>query len=684
MRAPLEWLCEFLGESIEAELLAEKLTLSGLEVEAIDETEGGPVLDVAITPNRADCLSIRGLANECAAILGLKSTPRRQTPVRSRAGDAQVTVRERELCTRYCGQLMEQVVVAESPQWMQRRLTACGIRSINNVVDATNYVLLELGQPLHAFDYDRLSGGQIIVRRAKINEKLLTLDGKERQLAREDLVITDRERVVALAGVMGGQESEVHESTKRLFLESAYFDPASIRRTSRRLGLQTESSYRFERGVDWYQVGLALERLQQVLIEIAGARPEGKTTDVISERPKTVKIKFAPARVEKILGRRFRQGELTAPLKRIGCTVKKRSAQQLEVDIPASRRDLEEEVDLIEEIARLNGYEAVPEEAPRRPIRKPLESAGHRLQQRIKTHLASLGFNETIHYSFCSEEDLTRLGSSWQSHAVKLANPLSQEAAYLRPSLIPSLLNTVQYHHYRQMTNLRFFELRSTFMERGGSLVERVKLAGVLSGAAQPLHWSRREEPVNFYEAKGIVESLAARLGLHKMQWEAVPDKDPHETIFHPGHSTVLRSHEQDLGVVGRLHPELEAAYELKGELCLFELDWPLLVELSAGTPVFKAYSVYPRIERDLALVVDEGVRAQELIDVIRAQGAGLIREVRIFDLYRGPQVPEGKKSLAIAYQIGREDRTLQEAEVQVLQDKIVAELKKKLQVGIR
>lgn len=684
MKAPLEWLSEYLGVSLAAEDLAEKLTLSGLEVEEIAQSEDGAVFDVAITPNRADCLSIRGLAQECAAVLGLSVKRKQKKNIRASTGPAQVTIREPELCSRYCGQLMTDVVVGASPQWMQRRLAACGIRTINNVVDATNYVLMELGQPLHAFDYDRLGGGQIIVRRAKVNESLVTLDGKERRLVREDLVITDRERVIALAGIMGGEDSEVRDATHSLFLESAYFEPASIRRTSRRLGLQTESSYRFERGVDWNQIGSALDRLKAILMDIAAAKPKGRLTDVIGIRPKTVRIAMSPERVGKILGVRLKQSDLTSPLKRIGCTVKKRSPRQLDVDVPAHRGDLTEEVDLIEEIARLNGYEGVPAAAPLRPVRKPLEPFTRNLQNKIKIHLASLGFSETIHFSFCSKADLEHLGSQWQEHAVALTNPLSQDGAYLRPSLLPSLLSTAQYHHHRQMTNLRLFELRSTFLQRGGSLVERVKLAGILSGLSQPIHWSRPEKAVDFFETKGVVTSLLAQLGLNDIHWTPLNDSTYYTEVLHPGRSAVPKLAGQDLGVVGQIHPELEAAYGLKGELGLFELDWPLLLELIPLAADFKPYSVYPIIERDLALVVEERVQSQDLIDVILEEGGGLIQGVRIFDVYRGSQVPEGKKSLGIAYQIGREDRTLQEAEVQVLQDKIVAKLKKKLQVAIR
>jgi phenylalanyl-tRNA synthetase beta chain len=681
MRVTVEWLEEFFASKMEAEWLASKLTMAGLEVEAIEESAIGPVLEIGITPNRGDCLSVIGLAHEISAITGRRLRQiKSPKPTRS-SGEASVQIKAPKLCTRYCGQLMENVSIGPAPEWMRKRLEACGIRSINNVVDVTNYVMLETGQPLHAFDLDRLEGGGIQVRRARPKENLVTLDGKERQLNNDDLVIADKSGPVALAGVMGGLNSEIHDGTKRLFLESACFDPGCVRRTSKRLGLQSESSYRFERGIDWFRIRFAIEHMALLLQEVAGASPIGKVTDVFLKQPTQTRIMLDPDKVSGLLGGRWSLRDIEMPLKRLGCNIKKNSVKKWQVKVPERRHDLNESVDLIEEVARLQGYDRVEAEVPSRPVQVASAPRTSMLETLVKQHLVHLGFSELIHFSFCNAN---QLDDKWVSMAPELANPLSQETGHLRPTLLISLLDAVRYHQSRQMMNLRLFELRSVFRKRGSSIEERKMLSGLLSGEGQPSHWSRKQTTSDFYEAKGVIEGILSVFGSHEFAWNEVAEDSPYAGFFLPSRSAELVDSERTIGVIGELHPEKESAWNLKGPIFVFELDWESLLSIEHLTPRYKAISNVPWVERDLAVVVDESVRAEEVINIVKEVNEEMIRNILIFDVYRGGQVPSGKKSLAFTFQIGHSDRTLTDNEVNVLQEKIVKSLKNQLQVTIR
>lgn len=686
MKVTLDWLEEYLGRKLDGDQLADQLTMAGLEVEAVDRVGKLTVLEIAITPNRGDCLSVLGLAMEISAITDQKISkviPVQQKP-RSEQGAATVRVTADKLCTRYCGQLMEGIKIGSSPDWMQQRLEACGIRAINNVVDVTNYVMLETGQPLHAFDHDRLASGGVEVRMARKGEDFTTLDGKERKLLEEDLVIADSDGPVALAGVMGGVNCEVQDSTERLFLESAYFDALSVRRTSKRLGLQSESSYRFERGIDWYRVRTALDRMIDLLSECAGARPIGKTTDVFGKAPSAIQIPLDLERVVKVLGGSWKDHDVEKPLKRLGCSVKKKSKQQWEVSVPSHRSDLQRPVDLIEEVARLRGYETIPAEAPPRPLRVSWPTGLQRCEEQVKQTLQVIGFSECIHYSFCSISELEKLGSHWSVIAPALANPLSQETGHLRPTLLSSLLSSAYYHQNRRLLSLRLFELRKVFQKNDSNVRELTMLSGLMGGEAQPSHWSRKTVPVDFYEAKGVVEAIIEALGLDPLTWSPLVASSPYSEVLHPSRSAGLQLGGVSVGVVGELHPERESVLGLQGPIFLFELDWTLLASKPTSHAIYQSIPSVPWVERDLAVVVDEGVPASDVESLIKVQDEELVRNVMIFDVYRGKQIPDGKKSLAFRYYVGHPNRTLTDEEVDVIQEKIVKTLKKKLQASIR
>jgi phenylalanyl-tRNA synthetase beta chain len=686
MKVPLKWLAEASGHHLKDKELSDLLTFAGLEVEGLTDGLDGKVLELALTPNRGDCLSINGLVREINALLNIKSFVSHQNSSRQTVnkGVAKVSIEQTSACWRYCGWRIADVKVAASPAWMQKRLQDCGVRPINTIVDATNYVMLETGQPLHAFDSDLLRGDGICVRFARRGETLITLDGEERKLLCDDLVIADTSGAIALAGVMGGTSTAIHEKTKSLFLESAYFDASLVRRTSRRLGLQTESSYRFERGVDWFGVNAAMKKLADLIVEISGGQIQGAMTDVIKHRPKSVVIPLTPERVNALLGSSWKRSEISALLKRIGCRVKKGIKNQWSVTVPCYRHDLHEDVDLIEELARLKGYESINSQLPSPQMHRVSLTPTRQWRRRVCSHLASLGFSETIHFSFSNQADLQRLGSHCFNEAPQLANPLSQEMGYLRPNLFMALLNLAQRQHFRQISDLRLFELRNVFKKKARGVQESLRLCALLSGRSQPIHWSRSGALIDFYEAKGVFESVLELMSDQVFYWEPLPHDHEYATLLNPGVAALCRVGKHVIGVCGDLHPHLFQELDLKAATCLFEIDWSLLLGLRRADTRYQKISQYPASERDLAILVDEKVGYAQIEALIKEECQESLQTIEIFDIYRGKPVPAGKKSVAFRVMLREKDRTLTDEEVQEIHHKLVNSLKKDLQAEIR
>lgn len=686
MKVSFEWLGSLVPISLSPQELAERLTLSGLQVEACEGNDSSAVLTIAITPNRGDCLSMLGLAREIAALTDTAwhhPYPVEWFEAKQAGGEAKVEIIAKEQCRRYCCQIVADVEVGPSPEWVVRRLEAMGIRSINNVVDATNYVMLESGQPLHAFDADLLTGDTLMVRLAKKGESLITLDGKERRLNPADLVIADTKRAVALAGVMGGHESEVSSKTKRLFLESAWFEPASVRKTSKRFGLSTESSYRFERQVDWYQVRAALSHLIEILQEHAAARPLGTMTDTFVEVPLQRTIALDQQHVQRLSGMQWSPDVIENSLTPLGFALHPTGSGAWSVTVPSYRPDIVESVDLIEELVRLRGFDDVTPRLPQNHLGQIPHNPKQQLRHRLKTHLASLGFNEVLQYSFCPAADVHWLGESWSKELLHLANPLSQGAAVLRPTLLPSLLRTAHYHEHRQMEELRFFELRPVFRLDAGKLKEEWHLAGLLAGPARPGHWSLPKRPIDFYETKGVVEVLLDDLVLGPVRWEELGE-GAYAKLLHPGISAALHASQGPIGVLGALHPAAAEYFGLEGVHFLFELGGAALQWAGRPEQTFRPYSLYPHVHRDLAIVVSEAIPAEAARALIRAADPQVIQGVELFDVYRGAQVPAGMKSLAFRIRCAAVGKTLIDKEVDKLYDKIIESLKKQLQATPR
>ncbi len=678
MKLPLTWLKEWVAVKGGADEIAHKLTFAGLEVEGIASVEGETVLEVNVTPNRGDCLSVRGLAREIAVLYGAPlKTPWKAAALKPSPKSAVgVTISRPKSCPRYALAVIDEVRVGPSPAWLVRRLAQTGVRSVNNVVDVTNYVLMELGQPLHAFDRSKLRGGKIVVRGAKAGEVLKTLDGIDRKLDTGDLVIADADGPVALAGVMGGAGSEVDSGTSSIALESAFFDPAVVRPAARRLGIQSESSYRFERGVDPEGIFQALGRAVSLILEIAG----GKTVsavDLYREKKKPSAIRFHPSEVADTLGGVWKESEVRSTLQGLGFSVKAGAKGEWRVTAASHRHDVSRSVDLVEEVARVRGLERVEEKFP---VLRAAPGGGKDFspERRVRTLLEHSGFWETVHYSFTSPETSALLG---EAPTAALANPLGCENSVLRASLLPSLLTTAAYHVRHQMETFRAFELRTAFLPSdsgdSGRPEERRRLAGVLMGGRLLSHWSEGVRETDFYDLKGIVERI---LGLFGLSGAFEKGSAP---FLHPGQQARVTAGGRTLGVLGELHPDVLGRLDFKKPVFVFDFDWRSLLEAERTERRYRDFPRTPVVERDLAVVVGEGTEAGALADFIRRQDV-VIADARVFDLYRGGQIAAGKKSLAFSIRMSRADRTLTEGEVNEVIARIVEGLKGDFHAEIR
>jgi phenylalanyl-tRNA synthetase beta chain len=691
MKVPYSWLKDHVDLRISPKRLTECLTMAGLEVESMIDHDGDPILEINVTPNRGDCLSVIGVAREISALTGQtlkKPAPKtRQKPAKPEKTQdfpLQVTVKNSRLVPRYMAQVIADVKIGPSPSWLVRRLEMVGLRSVNNVVDATNYVLFEYGQPLHAFDYDQLTSHALVTRPAKRDEVLKILDGGSHKLLNHDIVIADTKKAVALGGIMGGGNSEVTAKTRHLVVESASFDPSTVRKTSKRLGVSSESSYRFERGVDIEGVKKALERVSLLICELTGGRLIRQPYDIYPKKGKPVDIIFAPAQVNTLMGTSWTEVSMKKSLKNLGFKVRPQSKARWKVTAPTYRPDVNREVDLIEEVARVQGFETIPTTEPREmtPRESRSELREFELRNQVQDMLAANGFFEAIHFSFCSRQDLETLNPQWLETAVPIQNPLAEEQGCLRPSLLPSLLRTAAHHQNRQIESLRLFELRPTFIKSDKGFRETMKLGGVLSGLRPSSHWETGRTAVDFYDVKGAVEKVAQLLTIPNRTWQSI--KPTQHSFLHPGKSCVLYSGDQELGYLGALHPGTMEGFGLKQEVYLFELHWPALMKARKDDKKFAEISKFPYILRDLALLADERVSGDQIEQAIRQVGSDLVQDVSVFDLYRGKSIDAGKKSLGYSLKFGSSARTLTEEEVNQVYDSIVNKLNQELQITIR
>jgi phenylalanyl-tRNA synthetase beta chain len=644
------------------------------------------VLEVNVTPNRPDALSHLGIARELGTLLGKPvKLPAPKLSESSKPASEAIAIRIEDptRCVRYGARVIEGVKVGPSPAWMQQRLKACGVRAINNLVDVGNYVMLEWGQPLHAFDLDRIGGAQINVRTAKAGEKITTLDGKERVLSPEDLLISDRESALVIAGVMGGASSEVTEKTTRVLLEAATFQPMTVRRSAKRHALHTESSHRFERGADVSNIPAVLDRAAALIAELGGGQVRAGRVDAYPKAISPRQVKLRPARVGELLGVAVPEAESKRILEALG--FKQLSAQSWEV--PLARVDVGGEEDLIEEIARIRGYDAIPLALPPGLGKLAPEPASAIAEKRIRNALAGAGLDEAVNYSFIAPAELAAFGA--EGAAISVTNPLSAEQSVMRTSLLPSLVLNVVRSARHQAQGVRFYELARTYRpdpEGGGPkhrpvAIERLEVAGVLWGLREGVRtWTTKEAAVDFYDAKSAVESLLAVLHIENTRWQ--PLESP---WYHPrAAATVLDAAGKPLGTVGELHPRAQKRLDAPAGVFLFQLDFEALLSAAQLQPLASPLNRFPAVLRDLAVVVPVTLENEAIRRLIVEVGAPLVEDARVFDVYTGKPIPEGQKNIAYALRYRADDRTLTDVEVGTAHAKIVAEVNQRLGGSLR
>lgn len=644
--------------------------------------------ELGLTPNRPDCLSVVGVAREIAGMTGatLKlPAPQLQATGPAAAGKTSVTILDADLCPRYAARLIEGVRIGPSPAWLVRRLEAVGMRSINNVVDVTNFVMMELGHPLHAFDFRFLRDRRIVVRRAHDGDRFTTLDGQSRTLMASDLVICDGEGAVALAGIMGGENSEVRPDTVDILLESAYFNPAAIRRTSKRLGLHTESSHRFERGADVDMVPLALDRAAALIVELAGGSVAAGMIDAYPHRVPKRQLMISARRTSALLGVEVDAAEIQRVLHGIGLTVKACGDAALQIEVPHFRPDIEREIDLIEEVARLIGYERIPVTMPAGALSSQPLPRHLQLERVLRDGLAELGFAEVINYSFVPAAAVDRLwlpAADPRRSNVQILNPLTEDQAVMRTTLIPSLLETAARNIAYRAVDLALFELRPVFAPVPGEELprEQLRLTALLSGRREPEGWAQQPAECDFFDIKGVVESLLDRLHIGEARWPS----DHGEGFFHPGKSCGVDLRGTRLGTLGEIHPEILRAFDIPQAVFLLDLDAEALITAAGKHPGFQPLSRYPNVERDSAFLIDEEVSAQQVLDVLHQVRLKDLEGIVLFDVYRGKSLPEGKKSMAIRARYRALDRTLTDELVQNLHARLVSALQKSLGAELR
>ncbi|MFH0941797.1 MAG: phenylalanine--tRNA ligase subunit beta [Chloroflexota bacterium] len=620
---------------------------------------GEAVFDIAVTPNRPDCLSVLGIARELAALTGekikLPETAYRETtqPISERVS---VVIESPDLCPRYCASLISGVKLGESPLWLKRRLEQCGMRPISNIVDITNYVMLEYGQPLHAFDFEEITGRKIIVRRARDGENIVNLDGVSRSLSSETLVISDAERAVAIAGVMGGANSEVTSLTATVLLEAASFKPASIHYTGSRLRLPSEACMRFERGISPELALPALKRATQLIVALAGGEVARGIIDQYPGRRERKPIKITTEGVKRVLGVELAAERMRAVLSSLGFECEPDSSG-VTARAPYWRSDINLPVDVIEEVARIIGYDQLPTTmlSGTLPRHNPDHTVG--LKQVVKQLMVGLGFQELITYSLVSLKKLEMAGGSLDFEPVHLINPMTEEHEYLRTSLRANLLTALAANRRFEEGAIRFFELGKVFLPRAGDLPrEDYSLCGILSGPRDETALAGRGESLDFYDAKGVVEGLLGRLGV------TASFREGREAGLHPGKQAEVMVGDIRVGVVGELHPRVLGAFEISGPVSLLELNISALEPFTLVQKEYRSVPRFPAVVRDIALVVASAVRHQEIADTVAS--FPMVAGVAIFDVYTGRQLGPGKKSMAYRLVFQSQDHTLTDEEV--------------------
>ncbi|MDD5260181.1 MAG: phenylalanine--tRNA ligase subunit beta [bacterium] len=647
----------------------------GVDINTILELDDY-ILEAEPTPNRGDALSVLGLARELAAVLNQKlKLPQAKVkePIDKVERFVTVEIKDPDLCPRYTARYLMNVTVKPSPLWMQNRLRNCGLRPINNVVDITNYVLLELGHPLHAFDATLLEDEKIIVRRAKEAEELVTLDGVQRKLNTKMLVIADAKKPIALAGIMGGEFSSVKEHTTEVVLESAYFNPVSIRKTAKSVGLNTDASYRFERGVDVENMVLALNRIAQLIQDLAGGQAAKGIIDTYPQKIKQPKITVRQERVNKVLGVPVSFAHTKRILKSLGFMFTENTGtESLHVVVPTWRNDITREIDVIEEIAEINGYEEIPATLPQGHTIKTSSNKEWEHKHKTAVYMHQTGFAEIISYSFIGEKDYARIGRPVEGDMyIRIANPLTEDAAIMRTTLVCGLLNNIVWNINHGNNQIKIFEQGRVFQGKGKeTYANEVNMLGLAVCGIKP---------ADIFYIKGVISGLLKSCGIINVEFKSSQD-----SLYNPALCLEISSGGEKLGVFGRLAAKVKNKYGLEQDVYLGELDLTKSLVLSVERRQYQPISKLPGIRRDLALLLSQEVSHETVMKTLWEMASPLVKEISLFDVYQGEKVEAGHKSYAYTLLYQADDRTLQDEEVNRLHTDLVSKVVPKLNARVR
>ena len=684
----MDWLKEYVDVDVSAEKLGHLLTMAGLEVEAQEAVElsdgaRAEVLELNITPNRGYCLSYLGVAREVAALLSKPLRyPNHVTKLEKVwgpdlvEGELVVDNQEPELCSRYSGMIIENVKPGPSPRWLVDRLTAIGLRSVNNIVDITNFVLMEYGQPLHAFDRESLKNSSIVVRRAAKDEAFTSLDGSDLKLGEDALVIADANKTVALAGIMGGVNSQVTESTRHIVLESASFDSATVRKGSKKYGLRSDSSIRFERGIDIEGVISAQARAALLIQELAGGTIRKGRVDVYPSPLKIKTVSLRISRLNQVLGCSLSAGKIENYLSCLGMKVfGPKDGEIFNVEIPTFRPILARETDLIEEVARLNGFDKIEVTSPSARIRPVRSTPKQSAVRRVKDTLSQIGFSEILTYSFISAPSARQFGSAFSTISemdiISLSNPISTDMGVMRPSLLPGLIQSVIRNCSKGEKRVKIFEFGNIFLRnKQGELEEKTALGALVAGTYENSVWKQTGESYDYFDLKGTLDSV---IGQMKIKLTEQPESG--RPFMLKGKNVELVTNDKVCGYFGELSPGIVRQYELPRHCVVFELDFDRLTHALSKHVRFVSLPKFPETYRDISILIDKSVSSGEVSDRISQVGAPLLRKVELYDHFSGKKIQEGKKSLTYALTFQSADKTLVDEEVNPVFEKIVETL---------
>lgn len=683
MKISLSWLKDYVDIKLPPEEMAGKLTASGVHMESFERSGQDSVIDFEITSNRNDCLSFIGIAREAAAITGAKlKLPAELTLVRqdkkhakkSTRPSARIFIKDKNLCPRYTGTVIRNVTVKDSPAWLKEKLSSIGMRPVNNIVDITNYLLMETGQPMHAFDLDKISGS-VVVRRAVKGEKIRTIDGSTRDLDEGMLVIADDKTPVAVAGVMGGLDTEVSARTKNILLESAYFDPVSVRHTARKLGFQTESSYRFERKVAASMIEPSARRAAILIAELAVGAAEDMV-DINFIKKSENRIKLDPKKTNSLLGLDIPEGKQKKILESLGFMVK-RAGRIFDVKAPDTRKDISQPVDLVEEIARINGYDKILMTVPRVIGNTKVMSEDSLKLREIRGMMYRMGLNEIISYNLIPEKAADILGVGREDAAI-LINPLSSQDNMLAPSLVYSMAKAIGWNTNRKNNDLALFEIAKVYRKsKNGKYSEKEHLCVGMTGSAY-INWKIGGRPAEIFDVKGVIDGLLSKLGLKDIVYR------PDNSMPYLADAASIEYRNKKIGVIARLGKGLMDAFDIRKNVFTAEIYLNEVLNDAAIDKVFKALPKFPSIVRDISIAIDKELRAEKVRTLIAETGGALVKNVALSGIYKGDQVAKDKTALLFSIEYRDDNRTLTENDVEPVHQRIKDALASKLGVLFR